>query len=121
MKILVFEIFEKGQILRPFTGLAPSTLKILMVAYVHIGYSTHQFSEESKGGGGGNPPPPSQSLRYRKKILKIIDKYIEIYYYQAIAVGRVLEQVRNDTFSRVAVYLYEMRIKLLIYIMHKLF
>ena len=26
MKILVFEIFEKGQILRPFSGLAPSKL-----------------------------------------------------------------------------------------------
>ena len=26
-----------------------------MVAYVHIEYSTHQFSEESKG--GWNPPP----------------------------------------------------------------
>ena len=29
MKILVFEIFEKGQILRPFLGLAPLKLKIL--------------------------------------------------------------------------------------------
>ena len=28
MKILFFEIFEKGQILRPFSGLAPSKLKI---------------------------------------------------------------------------------------------
>ena len=28
MKILVFEIFEKVQILRPFSGLAPSKLKI---------------------------------------------------------------------------------------------
>ena len=27
MKILVFEIFEKGQILRPFSGLALSKLK----------------------------------------------------------------------------------------------
>ena len=27
MKILVFEIFEKGQILRPFLGLAPSKAK----------------------------------------------------------------------------------------------
>ena len=35
-----------------------------MVAYVHIEYSTHQFSEESKE--GWNPPPP-RSLRYRKK------------------------------------------------------
>ena len=29
-----------------------------MVAYVHIEYSTYQFSQESKG-GGGIPPPPS--------------------------------------------------------------
>ena len=29
-------------------GLAPSKLKILMVAYVHIQYSTYQFSGESK-------------------------------------------------------------------------
>ena len=55
MKILDFDIFEKGRILRPFSGLAPSNLKffskkILMVAYVHIEYSTYQFSEESKGG-----------------------------------------------------------------------
>ena len=28
MKIMVFEIFEKGQILRPFLGLAPQKLKI---------------------------------------------------------------------------------------------
>ena len=38
----------------------PSTLKTenffkknVMVAYVHIEYSTYQFSEESKGGGSG--------------------------------------------------------------------
>ena len=37
-----------------------------MVAYVHIEYSTHQFSEESKG-GGVESTPPSRSLRYRKK------------------------------------------------------
>ena len=31
-----------------------------MVAYVHIEYSTYQFSEESKGGGGleSIPLPP---------------------------------------------------------------
>ena len=29
-----------------------------MVAYVHIEYSTYQFSEESKGGGGGGIHPP---------------------------------------------------------------
>ena len=58
MKILVFEIFEKGQILWPFSGLEPLNWKFfpknLMVAYVHIEYSTYQFSKESK-------------LRYRKK------------------------------------------------------
>ena len=47
MKILVLEILEKGQILKPFSGLAPSKLEIfskkLMVAYAHIEYSTYQF------------------------------------------------------------------------------
>ena len=37
-----------------------------MVVYVHIEYSTYQFSEELKGGGGGIHPPP-WSLWYRKK------------------------------------------------------
>ena len=50
-----FKILEKGQILIRFSDLPPSKLKILskklMVAYVHIEYSTYQFSE----------------LRYRKK------------------------------------------------------
>ena len=36
-----------------------------MVAYVHIEYSTCQFSEESKG--GGIQPPHPRSLRYGKK------------------------------------------------------
>ena len=43
------EILEKVQIFRPFSGLAPSKLK--MIEYVHIKYSTFQFSEESNGGG----------------------------------------------------------------------
>ena len=54
MKILVLTLekdFEKGQILRPFSGLAPSKLKKnqqnLTVVYVHIEYSKYQFSEES--------------------------------------------------------------------------
>ena len=68
MKILVFEIFEKGQILRPFSGLATLKRKFfqknLMVAYVHIEYSTYQFSEESKGEVEFTPPP--RPLRYRK-------------------------------------------------------
>ena len=37
-----------------------------MAAYVHIKYSTYQFSEESKGGGGESTLPP-RFLRYRKK------------------------------------------------------
>ena len=64
------EMFEKGKILRTFSGLAPSKLKIftkknLMVAYVHIEYSTHQFSEESKG--GWTPPPSPPVLAVPKK------------------------------------------------------
>ena len=58
MKIRVLTFLK---ILRPFSGLATSRLKIfskhLMVAFVHTLYSTYQFSEESKG-GGGNPSPP---------------------------------------------------------------
>ena len=63
----VFENFQKGQILRPFSGPALSKLRIqkkLMVAYGHIEYSTYQISEKSKW--GKNPPPP-RSLRHRKK------------------------------------------------------
>ena len=38
----------------------------LMVAYVHIKYSTYQFSEESKGGGvESNPPPPVLAIPQR--------------------------------------------------------
>ena len=32
--------------------------KNLIVAYVHMEYSTYQFPEESKGGGIPPPPPP---------------------------------------------------------------
>ena len=60
MKILVFEIFEKGQIFRP------STLKTdfffqkdSIIAYVHIEYSTYKFLGESKGVGLIQPPPLS--------------------------------------------------------------
>ena len=57
MKGYGVETFEKGQILRPISGLAPSKLKFFFQkkcngAFVHIEYSTYQFSEE---------------LRYRKK------------------------------------------------------
>ena len=61
-----------------------------MVAYVHIEYSTQQFSEESKG-GGWNPPPPgpcgteknvvlSRGLKTQKQFVNIYelqcDKFI---------------------------------------------
>ena len=53
MKILVFEIFEKGQILRPFSGLAPSKLKFfqknLMAAYVHISILPTNFQKNRRG------------------------------------------------------------------------
>ena len=70
MKILVLTILKRT-IFEAF--FRPSTLKTeklfkknLMVAYVHIEYSTYQFSEESKGGGGGESTP-LRPLRYRKK------------------------------------------------------
>ena len=44
-----FYIFEKGHILRPFSGLAPS--KLIMVAYVHIEYSTYHFLRYQKKRG----------------------------------------------------------------------
>ena len=34
-----------------------------MVAYVHIEYSTYQFSGESKGGGGWNSPYGTEKKR----------------------------------------------------------
>ena len=61
-KVEAFGISEPRQILRPFSGLASSKLQILMVAYVHIKYSTEQFWVESN-----HPHPPPPSLRYRKK------------------------------------------------------
>ena len=82
MKILVFEIFEKGQILRPFLGLAPSKLKIfskkLMVAYVHIKYSTYQFSEESQGGGMESTPPRPCSTEKKRGAEKVNSTQIPI-------------------------------------------
>ena len=39
-----FDIFEKGQIMRTETE-TENFFKILMVAYVHIEYSTYKFSE----------------------------------------------------------------------------
>ena len=53
LKILVFENFEKGQILGPFLGLAPSKLKMLSKKFNGsiCAYRVFQFSEESKGEG----------------------------------------------------------------------
>ena len=60
MKILVFEIFEKGQILRPFSGLAaPSKLKIFSkkfngsICAYRVFYL--KFSGKSKGGVESTP------------------------------------------------------------------
>ena len=53
--VLEYFFFNKTVLLMPFSGLAPSKLKL--AAYVHKEYSTYQFSEESKGGWN----------RYRKK------------------------------------------------------
>ena len=39
-----------------------------MVAYVHIEYSTHQFSEETKG--GWNPPPPGPCGTEKSVVLR---------------------------------------------------
>ena len=41
-----------------------------MVAYVHIEYSTCQFSEESKGGGGIHPPPPVLTVPKKHAVLR---------------------------------------------------
>ena len=46
-----------------------------MVAYVHIEYSTYQFSEESKGEGGWNPPPPGPCGTEKSVVLRGL-KYI---------------------------------------------
>ena len=60
------EIFYNGQILRPSTLKTDIFFKKnLMVAYVHVEYSTCQLSEKSRGGGAESTPP--WSLRYRKR------------------------------------------------------
>ena len=58
------------------TFFRPSTLKTenffnenLMVAYVHIEYSTYQFPEESKGGVKSNGTEKSVVLRGLMKVL----------------------------------------------------
>ena len=56
-----FDIFEKGQILRPFSGLAlKMSSKDFNVSIILSAYRVFYIpiSEESKGGGGGFPPPP---------------------------------------------------------------
>ena len=63
MKILVFEIFEKGQILRPFLGLAPSKLKIFSKKfdgsiYAYRVFYLPIFSKIEGGGGESTPPSP---------------------------------------------------------------
>ena len=61
MKILVFEIFEKGRILRPFLGLAPSKLKIYSkkfngsICAYRVFYL--QIFREIEGGLESTPPP----------------------------------------------------------------
>ena len=65
-----FEIFEKAQILRLFSGLAPSKLKIclkmLIVAYVHIEYLPI-FSSQ----GGHMISPILLLLRYVVDLVKV--------------------------------------------------
>ena len=69
MKILVFEIFEKGQISRPFLGLAPLKLKKKKLKFNGsiCAYRVFYPPIFRKIEGGWNPPPPPRSLRYRKK------------------------------------------------------
>ena len=67
LMILVFEIFEKGQILRPFLGLAPSKLKFFSKKCNGsiCAYRVPTIFRRIEEGGGIHPP--SRSLRYRKK------------------------------------------------------
>ena len=66
MKILVFEIFEKGQIWDLFQALHPKNWnfvqKNLMVAYVFYLLIFRRIEE-----GVGIHPPPPRPLRYQKK------------------------------------------------------
>ena len=67
MKILVFEIFEKGQILRPFSGLAPSKLKFFSNKFNGsiCAYRVFYIPIFRRIEGSGESTP--RSLRYRKK------------------------------------------------------
>ena len=79
MKILFFDIFEKGQILRPFSGLAHSKLKIfstnLMVACAYSVFYL-PISEESNGWGyrkkGGPKRVKYQGRKFAGKIVVIL-------------------------------------------------
>ena len=47
-----------------------------MVAYVHIEYSSYQFSEESKG-GGWNPPPSGPCGTEKSVVLRGVTDSLE--------------------------------------------
>ena len=54
-----------------------------MVAYVHIEYSTYQFSEESKGGGIHLPPPGpcgTENKRGPKRLKKESQQIAKFFY-----------------------------------------
>ena len=70
MKILVFDVFKEGQIFKPFSDLKFNFFqKLLMVVYVHIQYSTYQFSGESKGGGRRIPTSPPGPYGTEKSVV----------------------------------------------------
>ena len=62
MKILVFEIFEKGQILGPFSGLAPSKLKFFSKKFKCriCAYGVFYLPIFREIDGGGIHPPPGR-------------------------------------------------------------
>ena len=74
MKIWVFDIFEKGQILRPFSGLAPSKLKIKkknngsICAYIVFYLPNFRRTE----GGGVLTAPKKRSPERVKKLTKTL-------------------------------------------------
>ena len=55
-----------------------------MVAYVHIEYSTYQFSEESKGGGGGIHPSPGPCVTEKSVVLRGLKRMQNSRSYQLI-------------------------------------
>ena len=85
MKILVFEIFEKGQILRPFSGLAPSKLKFFSIKFNgSICAYRVLYLPIFRGIEGGWNPTPSRSLWYRKKRDPERVKHLFLNYYEMI-------------------------------------